>query len=49
MEGEVITSVVKAKDQVSMTIKDNGVGMDLERINSIMKKELQKFKQWNIR
>ncbi|WP_421764320.1 ATP-binding protein [Ekhidna sp.] len=39
--GEVITSVVKAKDQVSMTIKDNGVGMDLERINSIMKKELQ--------
>ncbi|MEP5104115.1 MAG: HAMP domain-containing sensor histidine kinase, partial [Ekhidna sp.] len=39
--GQVTTSVVKVEDHISMKIKDNGVGMDLDKIHSIMKKELQ--------
>ncbi|WP_425390287.1 ATP-binding protein [Ekhidna sp.] len=40
-DGEVSTLVRKNDDKITMSIKDTGVGMDLKKINSIMKKELQ--------
>ncbi|SNS99885.1 PAS domain S-box-containing protein [Ekhidna lutea] len=42
--GEISTSAEKCEDAISMTIKDTGIGMDPEKINSIMNKELQDSK-----
>lgn len=40
-EGEVSIAVEKEQDQLSVSIKDTGVGMDIDKVNSILKKELQ--------
>ncbi len=38
-EGEILISVHKVNDDIIIKIKDNGVGMSEEQVESILKKE----------
>lgn len=38
-EGEILISVHKVNDDIIIRIKDNGVGMSEEQVESILKKE----------
>jgi len=48
-EGKVVLNIKRYKDKVEIVIKDNGVGMDADKLNEILseKENEKKFKQKN--